>query len=389
MKAQRRLLLASLLAAWVGMILACAGGGNSPPKGEEEQKGVTEGGTAKGTGTSKPGTTAKQPAGPKIEPELSPEAKDRQKAREEEAGVEAETVAKKARAEADAESKALAALREMGLSEDEKTCVLACFKAGLNGPLMLDFGSPENWYASGVLNHTATVQRVIDADEMLVSKGMVRVKGVSTKGLAAGSIVKLDGLFCVKEIKTYATGTGEKVKVPTIALMDRSKVEAALDSEAVRKWAAARADYQRAKAESAANDRRRAEEARQDRAEAARKDEERRAKAEEVRRANAEAERKAEAKRQEYERDGLVLHRDTLNGQGNDFSITITGTVENRSGRKLKYAQITFNLYDEEGAQVGTALANINNLEPGGTWKFKAVGFARCKSYKVSELSGF
>ena len=40
--------------------------------------------------------------------------------------------------------------------------------------------------------------------------------------------------------------------------------------------------------------------------------------------------------------------------------------------------------------QVGSAIGNINGLEPGGTWKFKAtslgVGFVK---YKFSELSGF
>lgn len=127
-------------------------------------------------------------------------------------------------------------------------------------------------------------------------------------------------------------------------------------------------------------------------AEAARKVEEER-KAQEVaaakaaRKAEAEAARKAE---EEIDVDGLVLLRKTVNGTRGEFDGEITGTVVNRRGRKLGYAQITFNLYDESGAQVGTALANINGLEPGGRWNFKATTFGTdFVRYKFSELSGF
>jgi hypothetical protein len=62
----------------------------------------------------------------------------------------------------------------------------------------------------------------------------------------------------------------------------------------------------------------------------------------------------------------------------------------NRRGVKLMYAQITFNLYDSSGAQVGSAIANINGLEAGGRWNFKASTFGTdFKKYKFSELSGF
>ncbi len=52
--------------------------------------------------------------------------------------------------------------------------------------------------------------------------------------------------------------------------------------------------------------------------------------------------------------------------------VSIKGAVKNISGRDLSYAQITFGLYDNEGAQIGTAVANINNLEKDGTWKYTA-----------------
>lgn len=103
--------------------------------------------------------------------------------------------------------------------------------------------------------------------------------------------------------------------------------------------------------------------------------------------AAAEAARRAE---EEYEQNGLVLLRKTVQGKGGQFSGEITGTVINRRTRKLNYAQITFNLYDQSGAQVGSAVANINGLEPGGRWNFKASTFGTdFSTYKINELSGF
>ena len=63
----------------------------------------------------------------------------------------------------------------------------------------------------------------------------------------------------------------------------------------------------------------------------------------------------------------------------------LSGSVKNTSGRTLSYASIDFNLYDDSGAQVGIALANIANWESGNTWRFKAIVFedsatvAKCK----------
>jgi hypothetical protein len=99
--------------------------------------------------------------------------------------------------------------------------------------------------------------------------------------------------------------------------------------------------------------------------------------------AEAEAKRKAE---EEYDAQGLVLLRKTVKSVNGE----ITGTVVNRRDHKLAYAQIQFNVYDDSGAQVGTALANINGLEPGGRWNFTATSFGtNYRTYKFSELSGF
>lgn len=111
--------------------------------------------------------------------------------------------------------------------------------------------------------------------------------------------------------------------------------------------------------------------------------------------AKAEADRKAAAiaaarAEEELDVNGLVLMRKTVSGTTGDFGGTIKGVVENRRSHKLRYAQITFNLYDESGAQVGSAMANINGLEPGGRWKFEAKSFGTdFSTYKFSELTGF
>ena len=51
----------------------------------------------------------------------------------------------------------------------------------------------------------------------------------------------------------------------------------------------------------------------------------------------------------------------------------VSGVIKNNTNKKYSYVQVEINLYDGSGAQVGSTLDNINNLEPGGTWKFKAI----------------
>lgn len=73
------------------------------------------------------------------------------------------------------------------------------------------------------------------------------------------------------------------------------------------------------------------------------------------------------------------------------FTTYITGIIKNNTDKEKSYVQVTFNLYDSSGNQIGTAIDNINNLASGGTWKFKAAaltsdGFA---SYELAEISGW
>ena len=88
--------------------------------------------------------------------------------------------------------------------------------------------------------------------------------------------------------------------------------------------------------------------------------------------------------------NGLVLLKNTVSGRSDGDFATITGTVVNRTGRKLRYVQIIFNMYDKSGAQVGNAIDNLNGFESGGRWNFKATAFgSKTAHYGFSELSGF
>jgi hypothetical protein len=51
----------------------------------------------------------------------------------------------------------------------------------------------------------------------------------------------------------------------------------------------------------------------------------------------------------------------------------IVGTVRNNSDKEFSSVFLDFNLYDSNGAQVGSAGDSVTNLEAHGTWKFKAI----------------
>lgn len=77
-------------------------------------------------------------------------------------------------------------------------------------------------------------------------------------------------------------------------------------------------------------------------------------------------------------------------GSYDGFAYYINGSIVNNTDKQYSYVQVTFNLYDASGAQIGTALANINNLDPNGTWKFKAMGGTQnAASYKLAEITGW
>lgn len=58
----------------------------------------------------------------------------------------------------------------------------------------------------------------------------------------------------------------------------------------------------------------------------------------------------------------------------NEGWVRVKGAVVNTCDRDFSYVQISFSLYNESGANAGTAFANNNNLHAGETWDFEANG---------------
>lgn len=76
--------------------------------------------------------------------------------------------------------------------------------------------------------------------------------------------------------------------------------------------------------------------------------------------------------------------------ESDSFTRYIVGTVKNNSKKQYSYVQIEINLYDKSGNQVGSTFDNLNNLEPGATWRFKAIILEdNAASYKIKGVSGF
>lgn len=77
-------------------------------------------------------------------------------------------------------------------------------------------------------------------------------------------------------------------------------------------------------------------------------------------------------------------------GYNEENAFYIIGSIRNNTDKQYSYVQVTFNLYNEEGVQVGAAMDNINNLEANGTWKFKAIGIPseKVSTYKLTGITG-
>lgn len=70
-----------------------------------------------------------------------------------------------------------------------------------------------------------------------------------------------------------------------------------------------------------------------------------------------------------------------------------TGILKNNSGNDVSYLQIEFAVKDADGNKLGTAIANINNLKAGDTWKFEAMSFSTDEGQIIDlddyEVTGF
>jgi len=73
-------------------------------------------------------------------------------------------------------------------------------------------------------------------------------------------------------------------------------------------------------------------------------------------------------------------------GKSSEAVTEIVGLIRNNTSREYTYVQVNFTVYDQEGNQVGSAFANLNGLEPRGTWKFKAVCFCQGTNFKLHKI---
>lgn len=89
-------------------------------------------------------------------------------------------------------------------------------------------------------------------------------------------------------------------------------------------------------------------------------------------------------------RDVPVLVAEDIVCECDDSGVlSVTGTVANRGEGSLRHAQVEVNFYDDDGAQVGGAMALINNLAPAATWRFKALApGAAATRFKIVRVSG-
>ena len=91
------------------------------------------------------------------------------------------------------------------------------------------------------------------------------------------------------------------------------------------------------------------------------------------------------------EQEPYTISDETLD-TSNPYGVKITGTLVNNTDEDKSYLQIEYNLYDADGAQIGTALANINNLKAGGTWKCEAASMEKPEdvaNWERVDVSGF
>lgn len=88
----------------------------------------------------------------------------------------------------------------------------------------------------------------------------------------------------------------------------------------------------------------------------------------------------------------FLLEKGSLKFQVNEYGTGhVTGTIKNTGSKQYGYVQVSINLYDKDGALVGSTMTNVNNLEAGGIWKFEAIAIDADKASKckVKGITGF
>lgn len=85
------------------------------------------------------------------------------------------------------------------------------------------------------------------------------------------------------------------------------------------------------------------------------------------------------------EKLSIIEHKTEKDG----YFTYITGTIKNNTNKNYTYVQVEINLYDAQGNLINSTLDNINNLEPNGTWKFKAMTTNEFTTYKIKDVTGW
>ena len=67
----------------------------------------------------------------------------------------------------------------------------------------------------------------------------------------------------------------------------------------------------------------------------------------------------------------------------------LNGMVVNQTEKAYRFVQISYDLFDSSGAQIGTASLNTRGLEPHGRWLFKTVISDHCTRFKLAKLDGY
>ena len=70
----------------------------------------------------------------------------------------------------------------------------------------------------------------------------------------------------------------------------------------------------------------------------------------------------------------------------------VEGIIINQGDVAYAVIEVSFLLYDEDGEQIGTAIADVEDLGPGKRWKFSAIVpgsiDSDVSSFEVESLSG-
>lgn len=81
--------------------------------------------------------------------------------------------------------------------------------------------------------------------------------------------------------------------------------------------------------------------------------------------------------------------------ESEEYADYIVGDIRNNSRKTYKYVQVEINIYNGSGVQIGSTLANVNNLEPGVIWRFRAMVLVNgdygkySLGYKIANIVGF